>query len=276
MSDQTTTTTGASGTTTTGATTTAATDWTSGLNDDLKGYVQTKGFKDTTAVLDSYRNLEKLMGAPKERLVRLPEKDDDAEGWSQVFERLGRPKEAKEYGIKAPAELGDAKFIETMQAAFHEAGLSKRQAEQIVGKWNEHMTGTITSNKEMYQAKLAEQEQTLKKEWGMAYEQNVKAGQRAAQMFGIDGATIDKLEETMGFAGVMKLMHQIGSKIGEDSFVSADGKESSFSGSLTPEAARHRIDALKKDPDFAKKIADNNAEARAEWDRLHKFAYPAQ
>src|SRR5690606_18358521 len=73
---------------------TTATDWTSGFSDDLKGFVQNKGFKDPASVLDSYRNLEKLMGTPKERLLRLPENMDDANAMGEIYTRLGRPQTA--------------------------------------------------------------------------------------------------------------------------------------------------------------------------------------
>ena len=33
-------------------------DWTTGLNEDTRGFVQNRGFKDPGMVLDSYRNME--------------------------------------------------------------------------------------------------------------------------------------------------------------------------------------------------------------------------
>lgn len=271
MSEATTTTTG---TTTTEGTATS-TEWTSGFADDLKGYVQNKGFKDPAAVVDSYRNLEKLVGV-RERLVKLPEKDDDAEGWNQVYERLGRPKEAKEYEIKAPEGMGDEKFSEWAKGTFHELGLSKKQAEALAGKWNEYVKGSMGAQNEAYQAQLAEQETALKKEWGAAHDQNIQVAKKAVQAFGLDGATIDKLETAMGYAGVMKFMHTLGSKVGEDSFVGGDNRNPGFSNALSPEAALNRITTLRNDEGFIKKYVAGDASAKAEMERLHKMAYPEQ
>lgn len=270
----TTTSTAGSGTATGGSTSQA--DWTTGLNDDMRGYVQNKGFKDPAMVLDSYRNLEKLMGA-RERLVKLPEKDDDAEGWNQVYERLGRPKEAKEYEIKAPEGLGgDEKFVEWARSAFHELGFSKKQAEALTGKWNEYVKGSMSAQNQAYETQLAEQETALKKEWGMAHEQNLQVAKRAAKAFGLDGATIDKLETAMGYAGVMKFMHTLGSKVGEADFVGGDSKTTGFGNMLSPEAARSQINSLKADPAFVRRYTAGDAEARQTMDRLHKMAYPQQ
>src|SRR4051812_7514574 len=69
----------------------APADWTAGLNEATRGFVENRGFKDPQTLADSYVNLEKLMGVPKDRLLQVPEKDDDAEGWGKVYNRLGRP-----------------------------------------------------------------------------------------------------------------------------------------------------------------------------------------
>lgn len=247
-------------------------DWTTGLNDDMKGYVQNKGFKDPAMVLDSYRNLEKLMGV-RERLVKLPEKDDDAEGWNQVYERLGRPKEAKEYELKGPEGASDEKFIEWARGTFHELGLSKKQAEALTGKWNERVKGMLGESNQNYERQLAEQETALKKEWGAAYDQNINVAKHAAKAFGLDGATIDKLETAMGYSGVMKFMHTLGGKVGEASFVDGGSRNPGFGNALSPEAAKSRIQSLKADPGFIRKYTSGDADARAEMDRLHSMAY---
>ena len=82
------------------------TDWTTGLNDDLRSYVQNKGFKDTAAVVESYRNFKKLHGVPQDRILKLPENLDTPEGRA-ISERLGAPKDAKDYSINLPKEGAD-------------------------------------------------------------------------------------------------------------------------------------------------------------------------
>lgn len=244
-------------------------DWTSSLSDDLRGYVQNKGFKDPANILESYRNLEKFHGVPQERLLRLPEKEDDPE-WNGIYERLGRPKEAKEYQIKVPEKMGDPKFAEWAKGTFHELGLSKKQAEKLAEKWNGYIGNTLAERDQQYQHDLAQQDKNLQSEWGQAYSQNVEIAKNAAAKFGIDAQTIDKLEQSMGFAGVMKFMHRIGAGLGEHNFVGDNGKAP---GVLTPEAARNEISRLMQDSDFAKRLSNDDAEAKQKWDRLHQQAY---
>lgn len=271
MSDPTTTT-----TTTPPATPPAAqapADWTSGLNDELKGFVQNKGFKDPVAVLDSYRNLEKLIGVPQERVLKLPEKDEDP-AWGQIFERLGKPKDAKEYDVKVP-EGGDPAFADWARKTFHDLNLPKKQADALAAKWGEFATGVQSQQAEAYKTKVAGEEAELKKKWGLAYEQNIGVAKQATQAFGIDAAKVDKLEQALGFAGLMEFMHTIGSKIGEGSFVIGDGAPG-FKGALAPAAALARINALRADPSFVAKYTSGDAGAREEMARLHEMAYPSQ
>lgn len=247
----------------------AAPDWLSGLSDDAKGYVQNKGFKDPAAAIDSYRNLEKLMGVPKERLLKLPEKEDDP-AWAEVHARLGKPATADEYKIDGE----NKEFAKWAKGTFHELGLSKKQAETLFGKYNEFAQGITAKQSQAMAEQLQASEASLKKEWGAAYDQNLMTAKKAAMAFGLTEDVINKLESAMGYDGVMKFMQSVGSKVGEDSFVTSGQSARGF-GAMTPEQARNRIAALKQDKDFAIKLSNGNAEARGEWDRLNQWAMPS-
>lgn len=267
------TTTGAQGTASGGAGVTtgaAATDWTTGLNDEFKGYVQTKGFKDPSMVLDSYRNLEKLLGTDKAQLLRLPQKEDAPE-WNEVWSKLGKPAAANEY--KVGDDKGDKAFQDWAQKTFFELNIPKKQAEALATKFNEYQKSGIDAQTQNQQMQIQQQDLELKKEWGKAYEQNIAVGKKAVQAFGLDGEMIDKLESAMGYAGVMKFMQQLGSKVGDDSFVSGQG-QNGFRGAMSPAQAQSKIQALKGDTDFIRRYTSGDAIARDEMEKLHQFAYP--
>ncbi|HRT83724.1 MAG TPA: hypothetical protein P5523_03715 [Bacteroidales bacterium] len=247
-------------------------DWTSGFNDELKGWVSAKGFKDAAAITESYRNLEKINGAGPDRLVKLPQKPDDQAGWNDVYKKLGRPDKADDYKIDVPQGVGDENFAKWAKGLFHEAGLSKAQGEKIAAKWNEYVLNNAKQTVETSNQNIANQESELKKEWGMAFDKNMETARAAAHEFGLDNETIDKLEDAMGWTGVIKFMHNVGSKLGEHGFVTSS-QQQSF-GVMTPEAARNRINLLKSDTDFAKRFMNGEMSAREEMNRLHKMAYP--
>jgi hypothetical protein len=249
----------------------ASTDWTTGLNDEMKGYVQNKGFKDPSSVLDSYKNLEKLMGTPKERLLRLPENMEDQQAMGEIYAKLGRPNSPDDYKIEADKQNGNPEFAKFLKNTFFENGLTTKQALGIVNKWNEMQTSYTKQVQEQQSAQNEQQMNNLKKEWGAAYEQKVNVAKRAARDFGVAPEVIDHLEKAMGFSGVMKFFDTIGSKLGEADYVSAGQNNNSFA--MTPEAARNKLQALKSDPDFVKRYAAGDHTARAEMERLHKMAY---
>lgn len=265
---------GAGSATTGTATTTAGvtTEWSSGFNDEQKGYVQNKGFKDPASMVESYRNLEKLMGSPQERILKLPEKADDP-AWNDVYNRIGRPTDPKEYKITAPEGMKlDENFSSWAQKAFHDSGLSTAQATKLIEAWNQSQVSTLKGQTEAGQAALRDGEAALKKEWGGAFDQNKDIAGRAARGLGLDSAKIDKLEMALGLQDTMKLLHGLGTKMGEDNFVIGQ----SGNRALTPNSAVAKINELRADPGFVKRYSDGGAAERSEMERLHKFAYPDQ
>lgn len=251
----------------------AATDWTASLPDETKAYVASKGFKDVTSVVDSYRNFEKLQGVPAENVLKLPTRPDDVEGWNNIYNRLGRPSKPEEYGLTAPEKGGDPEFAKFASGIFHEAGLSKVQGEKIVAKWNDYVKGQLATIETNKTAAIAKEDAALKTEWGQAWEQNVKIGEQAYKTFGLTDKQVNAIEHVLGFANTMKLFHQIGSRLGEDKFVTSTGT-TGFQGVMTPAQARGTIAQRKADPDFTKRYLNGGAAEKAEMEKLYAAAYP--
>lgn len=252
----------------------AATDWTTGLSDEHKGYVQTKGFKDPAAVLESYVNLEKLARADPSTIIKLPGKDGKPEDWAPVWDKLGKPKDAKEYQIEMPKTGGDEKFAEWARGTFHKLNLPRGMAEALAKEWNAYAAGLEQQHGTAREAALGESRVALTKEWGAAEQQNVGIAKQAAVALGVDKATIDKLEDAMGYAGVMKFFHGLGAKTGEAAFVTGDNRGGGGFGVKTPEAAKARIAELRNDKAFVQRYTNGDAAAKQEMELLHKQAYP--
>lgn len=247
-------------------------DWTSGLNEDLRGYVQNKGFKDVPMLADGYRSLEKFHGVPENRLVKVPEKADDAAGWEQVFSKLGRPATAKDYKIAMPEKGGDPEFAEMAKGMFYDAGLTQAQADKVSAKWNDYVGSIQNTQREAHNAEFVKQETALKKEWGKAFDQNASIARKACATFGIDTPTAEKIESVLGTAGIMKLFHNIGSKLGEDGLVIGNSRMGA--GALTPAAAQARKNFLLSDPDYVTRYLSKKEPEYSEMIQLHKFISP--
>jgi hypothetical protein len=249
-----------------------ANDWTGGFNDDLKGYVGTKGFKDPAALADSYRQLEKLVGV-KDKLIKIPDAADSPE-WDAIHERLGRPKTAAEYKIDAiPNDAKSAEFTQWAKDTFHGANLTSAQAEKVMGKFGELQAANAAKDAAAGLAQNAHAETEMKTMWGNAYEQNINIAKAAAKQFGDDPTVISGIEKTLGTVKTMEFFHKLGQGLGEATFTTGAGKGG---GQVDPSTAKAQINQLKGDTSFAKKLASGDAQARAQWDKAFKDAYPGE
>lgn len=241
-------------------------EWAGTLPDDLKSYSTTKGWKDIPSVVDSYRNLEKLVGV-KDKLLQVPDDLGDAKSMDAVWNRLGRPSKAEEYSIKS----ADPEFEKFMKGTMFESGMTANQAKTFMEKFEAHIASQSTAFEGKTKAENEQKVNALKTEWGNAYDQNVKVAQAAAKQFGIDTDTVNKMEAAMGFAPLMKLLNSVGSKLGEASFHSGTptGGNDQI---LAPAQAREKIDSLIRDRDFQKKLMAGDIQSKNDWEKYNKMA----
>jgi hypothetical protein len=242
--------------------------WLPEADSDTVGYVQNKKWGGPGDLLKSYKNLETVIGAPPDQIIRLP-KDGDEAAWAGVYERLGRPKTADEYDVPVPDANGDAEFAKTFKTWAHEAGLNGKQAKALAEKWNAHVAGQYAKVGEDYQLKLASEESTLKKEWGAAHDQNIQIAKNAAAKFGVAPEKVEALEQVMGYAETIKFFHGIGARMGEAQFVGGDrGNGGGFGSILTPAQAQARIDELRGDKEWTASYLSGD---KAKVDQMRKL-----
>lgn len=242
----------------------APTDWHGGLSEDLKGYVASKGFKDPASVVDSYRNLEKLIGV-KEKLLQVPDNLGDQKAMEDVWKRLGRPEKPEEYGIKSENE----KFGKWYSETAHKLGLNRNQAETLFKEYDSFVQAEQAQSEAEFKAESEKMISDIKTKWGAAFDQNINVAKQAANQFGIDTDMLNKLENSLGFAKTMDLLHTIGSKIGESDFTS--GQPPKADKILTPNQARERINQLINDKDWSQKYINGGVQERQEMERLNKM-----
>lgn len=246
----------------------ASGNWWDGFQDnELKGYVQNKGWKDPADLAVGYKNLEKLLGAEK---MPMPKGADDAEGWNRVYDALGRPKSADDYKLSVP-EGDDGGFAKMAAGKFHELGLTAKQAEGLAAWYNEQGSGRMNEMQQQQAAKAEADMQSLKQEWGAAFDENVEYGRRAAREYGLNAEKLSALENSLGTSEMLKLMATIGRAQGESDFVTSS---SGNTFGMTPSAAQQRISALRADKTWTAKYISGDADARSEMQRLMNLAYP--
>lgn len=252
--------------------------WLGSFPADLKGYVELKGFKDPVALASSYKELEKAIGVPKEKLLRLPDKDDDP-AWNDIFSKLGRPEKPENYEVKVPAGMPDD-FAKWAQENFHKLGITKKQGETLAAKWAERIQTQQQEAVGKAEIAQADQLKALKTEWGAAAVQNAKIVDDFTAAAGIDAKTQEKIEAVLGVDGYSKLMHGIvqkfGIKLGEDQYHGPSGGGSNSFGVLSPNQAKARIQELQSDPEWTKRYTNGGEKENREFTQLFAWAYPDQ
>lgn len=245
-------------------------NWYDAIEDaELKGYVQNKGWKDPVELATGYKNLEKLLGSEK---LPMPKGADDKDGWARVYDALGRPKTAEDY--KLPVPEGDpGEFAKAASAKFHELGISAQQAQGLAEWWNGQQSGQVEQLQQQSAQKAEADIQSLRSEWGKAYDENLELGRRAAREFGLDGGKLSAIEQGLGTKGMLEFMAKIGRGLTEHTF---EGGNTTKGFGMTPEAAQQRIAALRNDQAWSTKYISGGADEQAEMKRLMSIAYPDQ
>ena len=247
--------------------------WVSGLSEETKNWVSAKGIKDPETLANSYRQLEKLHGVPADRIAKLPERFYDDKGamtaeGRAIYEKLGAPKKAEEYGLKAP-QGGDQKAIDAFMNKAHELGLTKAQAEQL-NKWGDSTNGErARAMQEAAINRFNDEDKALKAEWGGAFEQEKKIAADGMRKMGWDGKIVDSMAAVIGHKETMKLLNQIGKATGESTFFGGQKQDMK----LVPQSAKAKIEELKGDKSFGERLLNGDRDAKAQWDRLHADAF---
>lgn len=249
-------------------------EWLQGADELTVGYAQNKGWDSPLKALDSYRNLEKLLGADKaNNAVVIPKADADPKDWGAVYDRLGRPTGPD--GYKFDVANGDQNFGKVLSEKFHELGLSKNQGEQFAGWFNEMMTKGQEGEAAATAAKSEAEHQALRQEWGAAYDKNVLMAREGAAQLGMSKEAIDKIEGAIGTKATMELFQKYGSLVPEDRLVTG-GQNTGFGSTMTPAQAKAQIQTLMQDKEFVSKYVGKNADAVTKMAQLHAYAYPEQ
>jgi hypothetical protein len=185
---------------------------------ELKGWAEKAGYKDLNGLAKSAMHLEKKLGSPKES------ENYDAEQYTYELPENYNANENLLNPIKDKAiELGIApdKF--------------KALVETFTGKESELMQ-QMQADKETQVKQLQE---TLKKEWGNAYDDNLKLADKTWQSLAGEGE--DKMLENMApeqQLAIAKIMANVGSKISEQSL----GKPT-----IDPISAKSEMDSIYSD-----------------------------
>lgn len=234
-----------------------------------RGYDKVDAPTAAKMAMEAHRAAEKLIGAPANDIIKVPKDVTDVEAWTRFNERLGVPKEAKEYdfsSLKPTTGDLDAKLVESLGPALQKAHVSKADAPVVLKAVLDHVNGMKTVDTAAAETALANERESLKISWGANGPQNTTIARNTAKALGIDQAAVDLLEKQVGYSKVMNMFLQIGLKTGEDKLVL--NQLPGDPGYADEAAAQATLDAKMRDTDWAAKFQAGDAQATKEFNNL--------
>lgn len=159
-------------------------------NKNLLAIAKDGDYKNVTPemVLKNYFVTKEYVGELGKN-VKVPGDDASEEEIAIFREKIGVPKDPKEYGIEKPSLPEGVPYDETLDTDFaenaHKAGLTKKQVEMVRNWYLERYSNAMIDQMADQQKSLADAKATLAKEWGTgkAFESNIALAQRTLKKF---------------------------------------------------------------------------------------------
>lgn len=127
--------------------------------ESVKKLLEAKKWGTVEDALKGYSELEKFTGVGKHLVI--PESKDDAEGWNNVYNQLGRPETPDGYVLE-PNEMISDELASKWKAYAHGEGYTQKQAAGAV----QFQLDIVSSINEAENAEREKTKAALKQKWG--------------------------------------------------------------------------------------------------------------
>ena len=228
------------------------------IPEELRDHPSISPIKDVENLARSYVNAQRLIGADK---IAVPVNPTD-EDLDRIYDRLGRPEAPSDYGFDVDGNVVTEELATNYADVAHKLRLTPDQAKGILDYYRSSVEQSGEQSLELAEAAKEQTVESLRNEWGRAFDQKVEAAARVAQefadpeMFNItlaDGSKLgDNAEFIKAFAKIADFRQSVTS---EDTVA-----EMSQSNVMTPATAQAEIDAIMND------------KSHAYWDRKNPIA----
>lgn len=228
------------------------------IPEELRDHPSISPIKDVENLARSYVNAQRLIGADK---IAVPVNPTD-EDLDRIYDRLGRPEAPSDYGFDVDGNVITEELATNYADVAHKLRLTPDQAKGILDYYRSSVEQSGEQSLELAEAAKEQTVESLRNEWGRAFDQKVEAAARVAQefadpeMFNItlaDGSKLgDNAEFIKAFAKIADFRQSVTS---EDTVA-----EMSQSNVMTPATAQAEIDAIMND------------KSHAYWDRKNPIA----
>jgi len=196
---------------------TVAKSWKEAIPEDLRNDPNISKFTELEALAKSYINATRMIGQDK---VTVPNNNSTDDQWNEVYNKLGRPESPDKYKLEVKSDVVplDDGAIKSFAENAHKLGLNNKQAQGILEFYKESMEGSVQQSRVDTETAQANAEAQLRKEWGRAFDDNIKRAGAVAKtnmnpqildMELKDGTRLgDHPEVIKGFANIANLLSE--------------------------------------------------------------------
>lgn len=253
--------------------------WYDTAPDEVKGYIQNKGWDDPIKAVTSYQELEKFRGANEKELIRLP-KDPNAEGaYDEIYNKLGRPDKPEKYSVEGIQIEGidfnvDEDRLNVFRPVAHAAGVSQKQFEALVKADAEYNAKLFEAHQKQVQQAQEAEYKALQSEWGKnaaEREELARRGLKSILPQGVNAEEITaKIEAAIGTAATLKLFANVGDKLAKEDKIPSESGDRPFGYTREQALADKRalMDQIKGDP---KRLSEYNQGKGPDVEKLRKL-----
>jgi len=255
------------------------------LPEDIRGEAVFKDVKDLATLAKGYHGAQKLLGVPKDQLLRLPTDPSDAKQWDPLYKAIGRPEKPTDYKVTTPdGKPLDPTFQESLYTVAHENGVSQKALEKLTHWIIERGNGVTKAQGEAAALATKTAVDGLKTEWGAAYDQKINEGQSAVAHLDNELKLGGKLTEELNKTGlgnspaIAKVFQHFAASLKEDGKL--EGRGGGDSDLKSPAEALQEINSLTSEPTFKAAYFDKrnpgHAAAVQRIYALRQLAHPEQ
>ena len=201
-------------------------NWKDSLPDDLKTEKALESIQDVPGLAKSYIHAQKMIGSDK---IPVPNKYATDEDWQAVYNKLGRPETPDAYEFKFDDNSSiDENALKGFKEAAHKHGLLPKQAEGIMNFYNEMTQNYIQDLNSKSEQGRVTAEESLKKEWGNAYDNKLNQAKAIANKYldkDFNNLTLSDGTRIGDHPNFIKAFASLADELGEDQLVQANGPQ---------------------------------------------------
>ena len=199
-----------------------------------------QNYKDVASLAKTVVHQQQMIG----NRIPLPKTEEEK---AELYGKLGRPDVPEKYEVNVGQDY-EQYFNESALAEFknvaHKIGLNNDQVSALIDFQKSQVDYELQNQPAQLETQRKDTEQSLKQEWGFDYDKNVRAAQRALDVYGDEDLKQLMNTEVGNNPAMIKLFHRLGQEVTEDMAQNAQNNKLTIS----PVDARQEIDAIMQNP----------------------------